>query len=141
MKKYQQGFTLIELMIVIAILGILIAIALPAYQDYSIRTKNAECLSVAAAPKLAVSETLQSNGAFPTGFASAGYVPADTKYCDSASNYTGGGAGATSASFDIITQSTGGVVTYKFTATTVASATKWVCKGTGKASQMPSECR
>ncbi|HEY0660318.1 MAG TPA: prepilin-type N-terminal cleavage/methylation domain-containing protein, partial [Lysobacter sp.] len=57
MKKNQAGFTLIELMIVIAILGILIAIALPAYQDYAIRTKNSECLNVAAAAKLAVADT------------------------------------------------------------------------------------
>jgi prepilin-type N-terminal cleavage/methylation domain-containing protein len=138
MKKYQQGFTLIELMIVIAILGILIAIALPAYQDYSIRTKNAECLSVAAAPKLAISETLQSNGSWPASFAAAGYTPAATKYCAAA---TGFATTATSASFDIATTVPNGIVTYKFTATTTASATTWICKGTGKAAQMPAECR
>ena len=62
MKKIQQGFTLIELMIVVAILGILIAIAMPAYQNYTIRTKNSECLNVSAAAKLAVNETAQDRG-------------------------------------------------------------------------------
>jgi type IV pilus assembly protein PilA len=140
MKKYQQGFTLIELMIVIAILGILIAIALPAYQDYSIRTKNSECLSVAASPKLAISETLQSNGFWPASFDAAGYTAAATKYCAAATNYTSNG---TQATFDITTKSTGGVVTYTFTATTVASATKWICRGdsAAKPSWMPAECR
>ena len=59
--KMQKGFTLIELMIVIAILGILIAIALPAYQDYTVRAKVTEGLNLAAAAKLAVSETRLSN--------------------------------------------------------------------------------
>ena len=89
MKK-QQGFTLIELMIVIAIIGILIAIALPAYQDYSIRTKNAECLSVAASPKLAITETYQSNGFMPANLAAAGYTGAATPYCNAAVSGTGG---------------------------------------------------
>src|SRR5690606_28183198 len=65
MKKIQQGFTLIELMIVIAILGILMAIAIPAYQDYTVRAKVSEGMNVAGAAKLAVAETRQTAGEWP----------------------------------------------------------------------------
>ena len=61
MKRVSKGFTLIELMIVIAIIAILLALALPAYKDYTIRAKVGEALSVGASIKLAVSETCQSD--------------------------------------------------------------------------------
>ena len=76
--KIQKGFTLIELMIVIAILGILIAIALPAYQDYTVRAKVTEGLNLAASAKIAASETRLSNGSWPTSASAAGYNPAGT---------------------------------------------------------------
>jgi type IV pilus assembly protein PilA len=65
--KQQKGFTLIELMIVIAIIGILAAIAIPAYQDYTVRSKVSEGLNLAGAAKLAVAETYDSEGQFMTG--------------------------------------------------------------------------
>lgn len=71
-KQMQKGFTLIELMIVVAIIGILAAVALPAYQDYTIRAKMAEVIGMAAAAKTSVSEYYVSMGSMPTGATSAG---------------------------------------------------------------------
>jgi type IV pilus assembly protein PilA len=72
MKKVQQGFTLIELMIVIAIIGILAAVALPAYSDYTKRAKMSEVLGFAAAAKTAVAESYQASGKLPADNQTAG---------------------------------------------------------------------
>ncbi|MDJ0760224.1 MAG: pilin [Woeseiaceae bacterium] len=71
MKK-QQGFTLIELMIVVAIIGILAAIAIPAYQDYTIRAQVSEGLNLSGGAKTAVAEFFQDSGALPGNNAQAG---------------------------------------------------------------------
>ncbi len=71
-SKEQQGFTLIELMIVVAIIGILAAIAIPAYQDYTIRAQVAEGLNLSAGAKSAVSEYFMDRGVWPTNNVEAG---------------------------------------------------------------------
>lgn len=74
-RNVQKGFTLIELMIVVAIIGILAAVALPAYQDYTVRAKVSEGLSLAASAKTAVAENAANGAPFASGWTS----PAATK--------------------------------------------------------------
>jgi len=80
MKRVQQGFTLIELMIVVAIVGILAAIALPAYQDYTVRAKVSEGLARMAEAKTSVAEYFSANGTFPPSVTSAGFNTAQAGY-------------------------------------------------------------
>ena len=86
MTKLQKGFTLIELMIVVAIIGILAAIAIPAYQDYTIRAQVSEGMNLAAAAKAAVAETYLNRGKAPATRTAAGMSPNGTdtsgKYVD-----------------------------------------------------------
>ena len=72
MKKEQQGFTLIELMIVTAIIGVLVSVAMPAYQDYTIRAQISEGLSLSAAAKVALTEYFAARGAWPNNNNKAG---------------------------------------------------------------------
>lgn len=82
-SKSIKGFTLIELMIVIAIVAILVALAVPAYQDYAVRSKVIECISAAAPIKLGISEYRQTLGSWPPDATIAGTVaPAgQSNYC------------------------------------------------------------
>jgi len=100
MKRLQQGFTLIELMIVVAIVGILAAIALPAYQDYVIRSKMSEGVAAAAACKTSISEYVSTKNAWPTD--------ADTAGCSTlATQYVSGLTVATNGVISVTTVNTG----------------------------------
>src|SRR5689334_9341478 len=80
MKAVQKGFTLIELMIVVAIIGILAAIAIPAYQDYTVRSKVTEGLSLAASAKTTVVEGFASGGMAGLASAAGAWTFIPTKY-------------------------------------------------------------
>ncbi len=140
MKRVQKGFTLIELMIVIAIVAILVALAVPAYQDYTVRAKVSECINSAAPAKLAVSEAYMSQGALPGTDDEAGFSHAATQYC---ATVAVGGNGV----ITVTTQATGAqgaAPAAVLTPTPVvgSGAVDWACTiGAGEARYFPRECR
>lgn len=144
MKK-MQGFTLIELMIVIAILGILMAIAIPAYQDYTVRTKVGECVNLLAPAKTAYSEYRSSRTSFPANLVQAGVDTTTSTFCDAPTFVSG--ATATTAAIQITAPSarTGGAgpVTITLTATrnNTSGDVQWRCTATGSTKYAPSTCR
>jgi len=145
MKK-QQGFTLIELMIVVAIIGILAAIAIPAYQDYTIRAQVSEGLNLACGAKAAVSEFTMDSGAFPATNGEAGLSAAATingKYVTSVT-VTAGNIAVLYTTADAHTTLSGNNATLNLSPITSAGSVVWVCESTDGSiadKHLPAACR
>ena len=141
MKK-QQGFTLIELMIVVAIIAILAAIAIPAYRDYLIRTQVSEGASLTGGAKVAVDEYYANYGVAPTTNAVAGLAPEADIKGDYVSQVLVGTNGTITATF-------GGAKanaaiksgTLIYTPTFNAGSTSWQCSSAILDKYLPTSCR
>lgn len=144
-RKMQRGFTLIELMIVVAIVGILAAVAIPQYRNYTIRARISEALVASAEAKTAVQEGLASSGAIPNTNAEAGFVSPTTGVVASITignsgvvgvaltgNANLGAAAGTAFTLEPITAVNSGVTTI----------TGWNCRrNTVPAELVPQNCR
>lgn len=139
MKKIQQGFTLIELMIVVAIIGILAAVALPAYQDYTIRAKVSELMLAGSAARTCITELYQSVGgtAIPTTVGTDCSIAAGGKVVSASISSLG--------RVDVVgstaTTSVGAAVTVTLTpVTNAAGSLTWTCSGSNNR-YVPGSCR
>ena len=143
MKK-QQGFTLIELMIVVAIIGILAAIAIPAYQDYTIRAQVSEGLNLSGGAKAAVTEYFQDRGLLPVDNSTAGLALAADIQGKYVLNVTVS-AGIIDVQYGKSAHQTISGQSIQLTPdTTAAGSVQWVCASAGASiadKHLPAACR
>ncbi len=142
MVRKAPGFTLIELMIVVAIIGILAAIAVPMYLDYTVRSQIAEGLNVAGGAKVAVTEYYQDRGVFPTDNAEAGLSAAANISGKYVNSVTVGGAVITiQYGLDANVQILGKTV--RLTALDNLGSVSWTCASGGviQDKHLPTACR
>jgi type IV pilus assembly protein PilA len=149
MHKQQKGFTLIELMIVVAIIGILAAIAIPAYQDYTIRARVSEAVNLMSSAKTTVSENISNAGGVLNAAANAcrgvveigGAAPGAAAAVGNVATMTCTGLGV----ITVTTTANAGAVTLTMTPASTganAAAITWVCARTaGENKHVPAECR
>ena len=133
-RTAQKGFTLIELMIVVAIIGILAAVALPAYVDYTKRAKASEVVLAASGARTCVSEIVQSTGAATTATTCGGATFVPTKYATALDVSTAGVITVTGA-----IDGTGDTIVNLTPTILSATITTWVCSGS-PIKWMPGSC-
>ena len=138
----QQGFTLIELMIVVAIVGILAAVAIPAYSDYTNRAKVTEGISLAASAKTTISENLLTNATANSGltFASGSATSLAIPASDAVDSVEVDGSGNITVTFNSTEIDGGGTII--FAPSETSGGVSWACTtGTLESNLRPSECR
>jgi type IV pilus assembly protein PilA len=144
MKTMQKGFTLIELMIVVAIIGILAAVALPAYQDYTVRAKVSEVVLAASAPKNSVAEFFQTTGHMPGTDTSAGIESRTSKYVSAvAYTYTSPTVATIKATSRELGSGVSGSIELQGTGDTSTGQIAWVCRGADSMNNkyLPASCK
>ncbi|HCA26986.1 MAG TPA: prepilin-type cleavage/methylation domain-containing protein [Betaproteobacteria bacterium] len=146
MKQLQKGFTLIELMIVVAIIGILAAVAIPAYQDYIARAQMSEAIELLGGTKTPLAEFFQSQGRWPSALTSVATIniPDAGKYVKGLT--LTGGANSTNAITVSATMKTAGVnssIVSAITTLSSANGSTWTCApgNSNNAKYYPSTCR